>query len=58
MPLYVGNKGSFGCYGYPAIEANTNKVVGCHKTRNEAETQVDAHNRMENKFSQALDQKK
>lgn len=58
MPYWVGNKGSFGCYGYPALQIGTNKVIGCHATRDEAEKQVNEHIRSQNKINQSINQKR
>lgn len=47
MPYKVGEKGSHGCSGYPAIKTSTGEVMGCHKTKDEAAAQIYAINRSE-----------
>jgi hypothetical protein len=49
MPYWVGNKGSFGCSGYPLIQIGTNIVVGCYETFNAAEMHADRNNSKEDK---------
>jgi hypothetical protein len=46
MPYHVGEKGSYGCEGYPAVDAN-GKVHGCHNTKEEAANQIYAINQSE-----------
>ena len=47
MPYSVGEKGSHGCSGYPAVKTSTGEVMGCHKTKEEAAAQIYAINRSE-----------
>ena len=56
MLYHVGDKGSFGCYGYPVLKTYTNKVIGCHATRDEAEKQVNQHIRGQNKIDPLVNQ--
>ena len=53
MPYRIGNKGSSGCSGYPALK-DTGEVVGCHKTRSEAAAQIYAINRSEGKIGKYI----
>ena len=46
MPYHVGEKGSYGCSGYPAVK-DDGTVMGCHKTREEAAAQIYAINQSE-----------
>ena len=46
MPYHVGEKGSYGCSGYPAVK-DDGTVMGCHKTQAEAEAQIYAINQSE-----------
>ena len=46
MPYHVGEKGSYGCSGYPALK-DDGTVMGCHTTREEAANQIYAINRSE-----------
>lgn len=46
MPYHVGDKGSYGCEGYPAVDAN-GKVHGCHDTKEQAAAQIYAINQSE-----------
>ena len=43
MPYHVGEKGSYGCSGYPALK-DDGTVMGCHKTKEEAAAQIYAIN--------------
>jgi len=43
MPYHVGEKGSYGCSGYPAVDAE-GTVMGCHNTAEEAANQIYAIN--------------
>jgi hypothetical protein len=43
MPYHVGEKGSYGCSGYPALK-DDGTVMGCHKTKEEAANQIYAIN--------------
>lgn len=46
MPYHVGEKGSYGCSGYPALKED-GTVMGCHKTAEEAANQIYAINQSE-----------
>ena len=46
MPYHVGEKGSYGCSGYPAVK-DDGTVMGCHKTQDAAEAQIYAINQSE-----------
>jgi hypothetical protein len=43
MPYNVGEKGSYGCSGYPAVK-DDGTVMGCHDTREKAQAQITAIN--------------
>jgi hypothetical protein len=40
MPYSVGEKGSYGCSGYPVVKDGTSEVMGCHETAQEATMQI------------------
>ena len=42
MPYSVGEKGSYGCSGYPVVKDGTSDVMGCHDTREKALSQIAA----------------
>jgi len=42
MPYHVGEKGSYGCSGYPAVKDDDGEVMGCHDTAEEAAAQIAA----------------
>lgn len=46
MPYHVGEKGSYGCSGYPAVK-DDGTVMGCHNTAEEAANQIYAINESE-----------
>ena len=46
MPYKVGEKGSYGCSGYPALKED-GTVIGCHDTAEEAANQIYAINQSE-----------
>jgi hypothetical protein len=46
MPYHVGEKGSYGCEGYPALKED-GTVMGCHETAAEAANQIYAINQSE-----------
>lgn len=46
MPYRVGEKGSYGCSGYPALK-DDGTVMGCHNTAEEAANQIYAINQSE-----------
>jgi hypothetical protein len=52
MPYHVGEKGSYGCEGYPALK-NDGTVMGCHSTRQEAANQIYAINQSEGNVDKA-----
>lgn len=43
MPYRVGEKGSYGCSGYPVVK-DDGEVMGCHDTQAKAEAQITAIN--------------
>jgi hypothetical protein len=43
MPYHVGEKGSYGCSGYPAVK-DDGTVMGCHETKEKAQAQITAIN--------------
>jgi hypothetical protein len=49
MPYSVGEKGSYGCSGYPVVKDGTSDVMGCHSTAQEAGAQIAAIEANENK---------
>ena len=49
MPYSVGEKGSYGCSGYPAVKDDDGSVMGCHDTAQEAAAQIAAIEANENK---------
>lgn len=49
MPYSVGEKGSYGCSGYPVIKDDDKTVMGCHETAQEAGTQIAAIEASEDK---------
>jgi hypothetical protein len=49
MPYNVGEKGSYGCSGYPVVKEGTSEVMGCHETAEEAGKQIAAIEANENK---------
>ena len=44
MPYHVGEKGSYGCSGYPVVKDGTSEVMGCHDTVSAAQNQISAIN--------------
>jgi hypothetical protein len=52
MPYSVGEKGSYGCSGYPVVKEG-GEVMGCHKTEEEAAAQIYAINRSEGNVDKA-----
>jgi len=44
MPYSVGERGSYGCSGYPVIKEGTSEVMGCHNTMESAQNQIAAIN--------------
>jgi hypothetical protein len=53
MPYKVGEKGSYGCSGYPAVK-DDGEVMGCHTTRAEAAAQIYAINRSEGNIGKSM----
>jgi hypothetical protein len=53
MPYHIGEKGSYGCSGFPALKEGTNEVMGCHATKAEAAAQIYAINRSEGNIGKA-----
>jgi hypothetical protein len=47
MPYSVGEKGSYGCSGYPVVKDGTSEVMGCHDTAAKAQAQISAINMSE-----------
>jgi len=47
MPYSIGERGSYGCSGYPVIKDDDNTVMGCHPTMAEARNQITAINMSE-----------
>jgi hypothetical protein len=52
MPYHVGEKGSYGCPGYPALK-DDGTVMGCHDTAEEAANQIYAINQSEGNVDKA-----
>ena len=44
MPYRIGEKGSYGCSGYPVVKDGTNEVMGCHDSAAAAQSQISAIN--------------
>jgi hypothetical protein len=42
MPYSIGEKGSYGCSGYPVIKDSDKSVMGCHETAQAAGAQIAA----------------
>jgi hypothetical protein len=42
MPYSIGERGSYGCSGYPVVKDSDKEVMGCHDTREAAARQVAA----------------
>jgi hypothetical protein len=42
MPYNVGEKGSYGCSGYPVVKTGTGEVMGCHPSMEDANKQLAA----------------
>lgn len=55
MPYSVGEKGSYGCSGYPVIKDEDKSVMGCHDTAQEAGAQIAAIEANENKTYEEKD---
>jgi hypothetical protein len=55
MPYSVGEKGSYGCSGYPVVKDDDKSVMGCHDTAAEAGAQIAAIEANENKTYEEKD---
>jgi hypothetical protein len=42
MPYSIGEKGSYGCSGYPVVKDGTSEVMGCHDSAAAAQAQITA----------------
>ena len=42
MPYHIGQKGSYGCSGYPVVKDSDGTVMGCHETDKDARAQLAA----------------
>lgn len=42
MPYHIGAKGTHDCSGFPVVNSDTGKVMGCHPTRDKAQRQLAA----------------
>ena len=42
MPYSIGERGSYGCSGYPVVKDSDKEVMGCHETREGAARQIAA----------------
>ena len=49
MPYSIGERGSYGCSGYPVVKDSDKEVMGCHETREGAARQIAAIEANENK---------
>ena len=47
MPYSIGEKGSYGCSGYPVVKDGTGEVMGCHDSAAAAQAQITAINMSE-----------
>jgi hypothetical protein len=47
MPYSIGERGSYGCSGYPVIKDDDKTVMGCHETMAQAQNQITAINMSE-----------
>lgn len=47
MPYSIGEKGSYGCSGYPVVKDGTSDVMGCHENITDAQKQIAAINMSE-----------
>lgn len=54
MPYNIGEKGSNGCSGYPVVK-DDGKVMGCHKTREDALAQQRALYANEGSMDKSMD---
>lgn len=42
MPYHIGEKGSYGCKGYPVVKDSDGTVMGCHTSKEHAKKQLAA----------------
>lgn len=42
MPYHIGEKGSYGCKGFPVVKDSDSTVMGCHTTKEDAKKQLAA----------------
>ena len=42
MPYHIGDKGTHDCSGFPVVNSDSGKVMGCHPTREKAQKQLAA----------------
>jgi hypothetical protein len=49
MPYSIGERGSYGCSGYPVVKDGTSDVMGCHDSAEAAGRQIAAIEASENK---------
>lgn len=42
MPYHIGQKGSYGCSGFPVVKDSDGTVMGCHETQEKAKAQLSA----------------
>lgn len=42
MPYHIGEKGSYGCDGFPVVKDSDETVMGCHATEDDAKKQLAA----------------
>ena len=42
MPYHIGKEGSYGCSGYPVVKDSDGTVMGCHPTKEHAQSQLKA----------------
>ena len=42
MPYHIGQKGSYGCQGFPVVKDSDGTVMGCHQTQEDAKGQLAA----------------
>jgi hypothetical protein len=47
MPYSIGEKGSYGCSGYPVLKDDDKSVMGCHDSAAAAQSQISAINMSE-----------
>ena len=50
MPYSIGERGSYGCSGYPVVKDSDKEVMGCHTTREAAARQIAAIEASEQKL--------